>query len=51
MVAVGFTVATVAVLENLLPMGDVKTAGKEYLKGFEGNGGRCYGLTLTLRRP
>ena len=40
MAAAGFTVAAAeSVLENLLPVANAQTAGKEYVKTFEGNGG------------
>ncbi|TMA84664.1 MAG: twin-arginine translocation signal domain-containing protein, partial [Deltaproteobacteria bacterium] len=40
MAAAGFTVAAAeSVLQNLVPVAHADTAGKEYWKEFEGNGG------------
>ena len=40
MAAAGFTVAAAeSVLQNLVPVAHAQTAGKQYVKAFEGNGG------------
>ena len=40
MAAAGFTMAAAeSVLQNLVPVAHAQTAGKEYVKAFEGNGG------------